>query len=230
MRTTASSHIIASIADALRRNRLPCILLNSLVILLVWSFYQWPAAAGLWQAVAELKLRFSYAFSFVATILAAAVFPFTIQWFFGDLPPDRRPQRLLGLIAFWGYRGMEIDLLYRLQARLLGTGHDFRTLAAKVAVDQFVYSALWAVPTYAIALRWVDCGLSWSRTKAGLGRPFWTRTYPTILVTNWLIWIPSVALIYSLPPPLQFPLFSIVMCFFVLVVTLLARAREQTPS
>jgi hypothetical protein len=211
---------------ALRRNRLPCIFLNLLVLLLVWSYYQWSSTAAWWQAVAELKVRSSYAFSFIATILAAAVFPFTIQWLTGELPSEGRLKRLLGLTAFWGYRGMEIDLLYRLQTHFLGTGTDFRTLATKVMVDQFLYSALWAVPTYIIALRWVDCGLSWVRTRAALGRSFWTRTYPTILVTNWLVWFPSVALIYTLPPPLQFPLFSIVMCFFVLVVTLLARARD----
>jgi hypothetical protein len=93
----------------------------------------------------------------------------------------------------------------------------------KVLVDQFVMSPLWFVPTYLIALRWVDMRGSWSRTRASLGRDFWKRTLPTVLLTNWLVWIPTLALVYSLPAALQFPLFSVVMCFFILIVTLLAR-------
>ncbi|MDZ4288185.1 MAG: hypothetical protein U0984_09510, partial [Prosthecobacter sp.] len=110
---------------------------------------------------------------------------------------------------------------------LFGTGNDVATLAAKVAIDQFVYSTFWAVPTYVFALRWIDLDCSWSLTRASLDRHFWTHTCPTILLTNWLIWIPAVALIYSLPAPLQFPLFSVVMCFFILMVTLLASARQH---
>jgi hypothetical protein len=97
----------------------------------------------------------------------------------------------------------------------------------KLAVDQFIYSPFWAVPTYLIALRWMERGCSWKRTRASLDRVFWTRTFPTVLVTNWLIWIPAVTLVYSLPAPLQFPLFSVIMCFFVLLVTLLARGNEE---
>ncbi|HYF36138.1 MAG TPA: hypothetical protein VD994_12665 [Prosthecobacter sp.] len=224
---TGGVGIWGTILAALRANRLPCVLLNVVVVALVWSYYQWPQAAAMWEAVAEFRLRWSYGFSFFATILAAAVLPTGIQWLFGTLPPRGRLKRLVSLTVFWGYRGMEIDLLYRCQALLFGQGNDARTLAAKVAVDQFVYSALWAVPTYAVALRFIALGNSWRRTRESLGRKFWTRTYPTILVTNWLIWIPTVALVYSLPGPLQFPLFSVVMCFFVLIVTLLAGVRER---
>jgi len=37
------------------------------------------------------------------------------------------------------------------------------------------------------------------------------------------VWIPALALVYSLPAALQFPLFSVVMCFFILVVTVMTR-------
>lgn len=215
-----------SIGAAFRQNRLPCLCLNALVIVLVTSYYRWPAVAGLWKSVADLKTRWSFLFSFVSTILSAAVVPFAVQWAMGTLPADRRMKRLLGLALFWGYRGMEIDLLYRCQGALFGQGNDARTLACKVAVDQFVYSPFWAVPTYLIALRWIDLGGSWSRARASLDSGFWKHTYPTVLFTNWIVWIPTVAFVYSLPGPLQFPLFSVVMCFFILLVTLLARGNR----
>jgi hypothetical protein len=76
------------------------------------------------------------------------------------------------------------------------------------------------------AMRWADMGGSWSRTRASLDRDFWLRTCPTVMVTNWLVWIPTLALVYSLPPALQFPLFAVVMCFFILIMTLLARKPD----
>jgi hypothetical protein len=222
--------IPATIAAVFRQNRVPCLLLNVFVIALVTSYYQWPAVAGVWEAVGAFKMHWSYAFSLASTIFAAAVMPFFVQAAMGTLPATGRWQRLTFLMLFWGYRGMEIDLFYRFQGWLFGHGNDTITLATKVAVDQFVVSPVWFVPTYLIALRWIDLGGSWSHTRASLDRQFWTRTYPTVLITNWLVWIPALALIYSLPAALQFPLFSVVMCFFILLVTLLARGDHASSN
>ena len=220
-----SPGIPATIAMAFRQNRVPCLLLNVLVIALVTSYYRWPPMAGLWEEVGALKVWWSYGFSLVSTMFAAAVMPFLVQAAMGTLPADGRWKRLLFLMLFWGYRGMEIDLFYRMQGMIFGHGNDAATLLRKVAVDQFVYSPFWAVPTYLIALRWVEFGCSWSRTRASLDHEFWTRTCPTVMITNWIIWIPALAFVYSLPPVLQFPLFSVVMCFFILVVTVMAGKR-----
>ena len=229
-----SPGILASIGAAFRQNWLPCLLLNVLVIALVTSYYQWPAMAGMWETLGAFKLRWSFGVSGESTVFAAAVMPFFVQWAMGTLPPERRWKRLGLRMLFWGYRGMEIDLFYRVHGMLFGHGHDVATLVKKVAVDQFVVSSLWFVPTYVIALRWIDQGGSWSQLRASLDREFWTRTCPTVLVTNWIIWIPALVLVYSLPPALQFPLFSVVMCFFILIVTLLARGgegyRNETPD
>jgi hypothetical protein len=181
-----------------------------------------------WEAVGAFKLKWAYAFSLGSTIFAAALLPSLVQLMMGTLPPEGRWKRVGLLSLFWGYRGMEIDLFYQVQGWLFGTGNDAATLLKKVAVDQFVMSPIWFVPTVLIAMRWVDMGGSWARTRASLTREFWTRTCPTVMVTNWLVWIPTLALVYSLPPALQFPLFSVVMCFFILIVTLLARGDQRS--
>lgn len=226
--SSPASGILATIAAVFRQNRAPCVMLNVLAVALVVSYYRWPALAGVWEAVGAFKTRWSFAFSCGSTMFAAALMPSLIQLAMGTLPAAGRWQRLGLLMLFWGYRGMEIDLFYRFQSWLFGHGHDARTLITKVAVDQFIISPVWFVPTYLIALRWVDLGASWSRTRASLDREFWTRTCPTVLITNWLIWIPAVALIYSLPAALQFPLFSVFMCCFILIVTVMAKGRQHT--
>ena len=40
-----------------------------------------------------------------------------------------------------------------------------------------------------------------------------------LLLSTWLVWIPATAIIYSLPSALQVPLFSLTLCFFVLLVS-----------
>ncbi|MBL9183851.1 MAG: hypothetical protein JNN17_17050 [Verrucomicrobiaceae bacterium] len=220
--------IASQIAAVFRENRAPCIALNIIVITLVGSYYQVPAVAAVWESVGAFKLKWAYAFSLGSTIFAAALLPSLVQLMMGTLPPEGRWKRVGLLSLFWGYRGMEIDLFYQVQGWLFGTGNDATTLIKKVAVDQFVMSPLWFVPTVLIAMRWVDMGGSWARTRASLTREFWTRTCPTVMVTNWLVWIPTLALVYSLPPALQFPLFSVVMCFFILIVTLLARGDQRS--
>jgi len=220
--------ISSQIAAVFRENRVPCIALNLIVITLVGSYYQVPAVAAVWEAVGAFKLRLACVFSLGSTIFVAALLPSLVQFVMGTLPPEGRWKRVGLLSLFWGYRGMEIDLFYQVQGWLFGTGNDAATLLKKVAVDQFVMSPIWFVPTVLIAMRWVDMGGSWARTRASLTREFWTRTCPTVMVTNWLVWIPTLALVYSLPPALQFPLFSVVMCFFILIVTLLARGDQRS--
>ena len=215
------------IAAAFRQNRRAGLLLNLFVAGLVASYYWVPSISGIWQAIGEFKTRWAVPFAFFSTAFVAAVLPFLIESLQGKPQRPGKHRRLMWLILFWGYRGIEIDLFYRLQGMLFGHGNDFRTLAVKVAVDQFVYTPFWALPTYVIALRLVDYGGFTPQMKASLDRAFLTRTLPAILFTNWMIWIPAVTLVYSLPAALQFPLFSVIMCFFILVVTLMARGGAE---
>ncbi|MDB6137092.1 MAG: hypothetical protein JWO94_164, partial [Verrucomicrobiaceae bacterium] len=200
-----SPGIFTTIAGVFRQNRLPCLLLNLLVALLVSSYYLLPSVADVWASVAEFKIRWSYVFSGVSGGISAAILPFMVQRAMGTLPMQTGAKRLACLTLFWCYRGVEVDLFYKFQDWFFGNGHDFRTLALKVIMDQFVYSVVWAAPSYVILLRWLEMKGSWSRTLASLDRRFWLHTYPAVMVTNWLVWIPTVTLVYSLPLPLQFP-------------------------
>ncbi len=213
-----------SILDSFRRNRVAFLGLNLVVACLLLTYSGFPAVRELWEQVGALKVRMSYGFSFLATVIAAALVPALVEWGSGKpVGGLDRWRRLFWSVIFWGYRGMEIDLFYRIQARVFGQGTDWRTLLAKLAVDQFLYSTLWAVPTYLVFLRWVDAGGRGPKLRESLDRRFWCHTYPTVLITNWMVWIPAVALVYSLPSPLQFPIFAVIMSFFVLLITMLAR-------
>jgi hypothetical protein len=224
---SSSLGILATVGATFRQNRVACVLLNLLVIALVASYYLVPPVAAVWDTVGAFKQHWSYGFSLASTVFAAVLLPSFVQWMLGTLPVEGRLKRLILLVLFWGYRGMEIDLFYRFQSWLFGDSTAASTLVKKVLLDQFVISPLWFVPTYVLALRWIDCGGTWARTRPTLNREFWLYTCPVVLVTNWVVWIPTVALVYSLPAALQFPLFSVVMCFFILIVTLMTRAPQR---
>lgn len=51
---------------------------------------------------------------------------------------------------------------------------------------------------------------------------------PTLL-TNW-VWIPLTAMIYSLPLALQFPLFSLALTFWVLLLTYMTNRFAGKPG
>jgi len=49
-------------------------------------------------------------------------------------------------------------------------------------------------------------------------RHYRDKIIPTLLAT-WAVWIPLMAIIYSLPLALQFPLFGLALSFWVLLLT-----------
>lgn len=110
---STSPGILTTIAAVFRQNRVPCLVLNAIAVTLVVSYYQVPALAGFWESLGALKTRWSFGFSCFSTMFAAAVLPSLILWIQGTLPVEGRWRRLVLLILFWGYRGMEIDLFYR---------------------------------------------------------------------------------------------------------------------
>ena len=220
--------IWATIVAVFRRNRVPCLFVNLIVVLLVSSYYMVPSVAAAWAEVGAFKVRSGYVFSAISGAASAAFLPYVAQRLMGTWPKENGARRLLILTLFWAYRAVEVDLFYHLQAWMFGTGSDFQTRVCKVFVDQFIYSVFWAAPNCVLILRWLDLGCSWRKTWASLDRQFWTRTFPAVILTNWLVWIPVVSLVYGLPSPLQFPLFTVVMSFFVLVVTLLAVDEKET--
>jgi hypothetical protein len=56
-----------------------------------------------------------------------------------------------------------------------------------------------------------------------------TFVLPT-LVSNWMIWLPSVCFIYLLPLPLQVPLFNLVLFLFVLILTIVVRRPSKNET
>ena len=59
--------------------------------------------------------------------------------------------------------------------------------------------------------------------KVTLERNAFLAPVPVTLMSTWAVWIPAVTIIYCLPAPLQIPLFNLVLCFWVLVLSFISK-------
>ncbi len=195
---------------------------------LVLAYYQAHWSRPWFDWLARAKQQGGYGFSIAAAMVAGGIVPELLQIIFfqrGRLTLHN--VRELGFtMTFWGITGFTVDLFYRQQTVWFGSGLGWTTVAAKVMVDQFVYTSLYAVPAVTWAYEWKERGYR----LHGLGDLFTpafyaARIFPTLLA-NWGVWIPLVTLIYLLPPLLQTPLFTLALTFWVLIVSYIASARR----
>lgn len=208
---------------AARANLVPGLVLQAFALALVLAYYLHPSAREALDAVAGLKQRGGFLYSLAATALFGGLIPFV--WL--RLHPATRaatpPSHGIFLLGFWAFKGVEVDLLYRVQAWLFGNGTDLATVALKVLVDQFVYNPLYSLPLVILVWHWKEVGFNWAAMRRLDLAGFLLANFPKALLATWSVWIPAVALIYSLPAPLQIPLFNIVLCFYCLLFASLTR-------
>jgi hypothetical protein len=92
-------------------------------------------------------------------------------------------------------------------------------VAAKICVDQFGYNPLFAAPFGVLTYEWKNSGISLQPIRdLFTWKHYRDKIIPALLAT-WAVWIPLMAIIYSLPLALQFPLFGLALTFWVLLLT-----------
>ena len=131
------------------------------------------------------------------------------------------------ITAFWAYKGFEIDLWYRILARVVGETNEPSVVVIKVLLDQFVYCPLFAIPVTALVYGYAESHFSRAAVVADLRAPSWyQRRVLPMLISNLGVWIPTVSIIYALPTPLQLSLQNIVLCFFTLLLLHVAERKK----
>jgi hypothetical protein len=213
--------------EGARANLLPGAALQVFALCLVLGYYYQPGVHNALSRLADFRERTGVAFGIASTALFGGVLPFAyISLTRSDHLGDRRSRWIKGLslTAFWGYKGIEVGLWYRLQAFMAGSGHAAGTIAIKVFLDQFVYCPVLAVPVTVFVYQAVESGFDWAGLFADMRAPCWYRRRALpVLISNLGVWVPAVAVIYCLPTALQLPLQNVVLCFYTLIVAHQAR-------
>lgn len=216
------------LAAAARRNLVPGLALQAIALALVLAYYLAPATRPAFDAVARLKLDGGYLFAAIATAIAAGLVPWLIEAARGDIPRRLLAVDLTYVLGVWAWRGAEVDAFYRFQGWLFGTGTDAATIACKVALDMLVYAPLWAQPILVACFRLREHGYRFAEFRAAWRwRPFVHQVF-IVQASGWVVWVPTVCIVYSLPAPLQFPLFAVMVCFWsLLLATLVERETKR---
>ena len=212
---------------AIRSNFAPGLVLWGIAAVIVFCYYAVGPARPAFDEIARWKYEGGFLYSIVATGVFAGVIPFVFLWSRPATRKDSTWATLVFMTGFWAYRGLEIDALYRFQGFLFGNDPTFATVAAKVAVDMFVYNLFWAASLQLLSYHWKNSGFKAAAFRGFAWRDYFRRRLPMALVSTWVVWLPVVTLTYSLPSDLQIPLFNLAACFWALVVATLTRPNSR---
>ena len=208
-------------SEAARANARPALIIQAVMLALLVAFYASPSVASALQRLAEFKRERGLVFVIVASVIAGALIPelFLILFFQRGRPHRGNLRNLAFTIPVWGFDGSLVDLLYRAEAHWLGDVATLPVVLGKICIDQFGYNVLFAAPFGVLTYEWKNSGFSMQPLRdLFTWRHYRDKIFPTLLAT-WAVWIPLMAIIYSLPLALQFPLFGLALSFWVLLLT-----------
>lgn len=212
---------------AAKANVVPGLIVQGLMLAVLLGYYFYSPMQGWLNGLAEVKARWGYGYSALNGALAGAVVPEVLRVLVFQKGRVRRENfaNLLFSIPFWCTMGVVVDFFYRCQAGWFGAEATFAVVVKKVLVDQFLYNSLYAAPVTAWLYDWKNRGY---RTE-GIGEFFTVGYYRAVVVptlfATWGVWIPVVAILYSLPSLLQIPLFGLALSLWVIVYTWMSEQR-----
>ncbi len=202
-----------------KSNLVPGAVLWLIGLTLVISYYQLEPVATTFDQIGRWKAHYSPWFAMLSTATFGSLIPWLAQVLF--IPAEKQTPRrqVLPLFLFWGIHGWQVDQFYQIQSALFGTAIDFQTIATKTLVDEFVWVPFLAIPQVVLCYLFIENDLSPKRFRAALKEtPFLTRAIP-LMIANWVVWIPSVTLIYLFPLSLQLPLQNIILALWCLIIS-----------
>lgn len=214
---------------AARANLIPGLVIQVAVVALVLAYYFWPPARVWMARLAELKREGGLLFSLASGVLAGGVLPELLKvaafqrW-------RVRGENLNSLAfgaCFWGVMAVVVDLFYRAQALMFGTEVDLSTVLKKAVVDQFIFTPFVTIPLTVVIFEWKHAGYRLGGVLRALGLDFYRRKVLPTVVSGLGFWLPIVFLVYSLPPLLQFPLFTLALTLWVLIFTWISHAHHE---
>lgn len=215
---------------AARANLVPALIVQGIMLVLVLGYYFYPPTTHWLNQLAELKMRWGYGYSALAAAIAGGLIPEIMRIVFLQRGRAMRSNfsNLIFTLPFWSCTGMMVDLFYRSQALWFGSEASFGVVTTKVIVDQFIFNPLIAGPSGAWFYDWKYSGYSFRNLSRFVTLRYYRNVIVPILFATWGVWIPLVAIIYSLPSVLQIPLFALALAMWVMLYTWISEHRHAT--
>ncbi len=213
---------------AARANLVPALVIQAAVVSVVVAYYFWEPARAWLAGLAEFRREGGYAFSLVSGVLAGGLLPelLTVAVFQRGRVRRENLSSLAFGACFWGLMAMAIDAFYRAQALMFGGGVDFYTVLKKAAFDQFLFTPFLTIPLTVVIFDWRHAGYRLSRMPRVLSPDFYMKKILPTVVSGLGFWLPVVLFVYSLPLPLQFPLFTLALTLWVMILTWISHSHR----
>ena len=212
---------------AARANLIPGLIVQGMMLALLLAYGFYPPTTEMLDQLALVKARWGYGYSAVSAIIAGAIIPelLRIAVFQKGRLLRKNASNLLFTAPFWCVMGVVVDAFYRAQAVWFGNDATFPVVATKVIVDQFLYNPLFAAPCTAILYDWKNRGYGLHDLGGFFTAGYYRRVVVPTLFATWGVWIPVVAILYSLPSLLQIPLFGLALSLWVMLYTWMSERR-----
>lgn len=214
---------------AARANLIPGLILQALMLALLLGYYFHPATTAWLDRLADLKLRWGFGYSALSAVIAGALIPEVMRVLVFQKSRARRENfaNLLFTITFWCGMGMLVDVFYRTQALVFGAEPTFQVVVVKVLCDQLLYSPFVATPLTCWLYDWKLAGYRFDGARRWFSAAYVRDVMLPVIFANWGIWIPVVAILYSLPGTLQIPLFGLALSLWVMLLTWMSERRNR---
>ncbi len=214
---------------AARENFFPGLMLQALMGCFLAAYLLHDGTRVFLARVGESREEMGYLFSLVTYLVSGAVLPELLRVFFfqrGRASLDNL-RSILTAAPCWGIMGLVVDFFYRCQNAWFGTGNEWSVVLLKIAVDQLVYSPFFANPVITGYFTLRAGGFRRGAFEFVFSRAFLAEKWLPVQIAGWGVWIPGVALVYSMPPQLQIPVAVLIHAFWVLILTTLTRRRSS---
>ena len=214
---------------AARANVVPGLIVQALMLAVLLAYFFYPPTREWLDRLAEIKSRWSYGYTAIASVIAGALIPELLRVLVFQKGQIRRENgaNLFFTIPFWCFMGIMVDFFYRCQAGWFGAEATFAVVVKKVVVDQFLYTPLFASPVTAWLYDWKNRDYRLAGLRDFFTRDYYAGTIFPRLLAAWVVWIPVVSILYSLPSELQIPLFALALSLWVILYTWMT--EQQVP-
>ncbi len=198
------------------------------MLALLLAYYIHPPTTAWMTKLADIKLRWGYAYSATSAIIAGAFIPEILRILVFQKARLRKTNfsNLLFTIPFWATMGSLVDAFYRTQAHVFGAEATFTIVLFKVLCDQFLYSPFLATPLTCWLYDWKLNSYRLTGTRRFFTLAYARDTMLPVIFANWGVWIPIVTILYSLPSTLQIPLFGVALSIWVMLLTWISENRH----
>jgi hypothetical protein len=195
--------------EAAKANAVPGLILQGAMLAILIAYYASGTVAHALDRLAQYKQQHGIAFVIGAGMVAGAILPelFVIFFFQRGKPHAQNLRNLAFTIPTWSIDAILVDFMYRANAFWFGNVVTIPVVLAKILVDQLGYNPFFAAPAEVLVYEWKNDGFS-GRQCAGLFVETLSRQDRPDPARHLGGVAPLMAIIYSLPYPLQFPLFS----------------------